>query len=692
MFQEIYEVLRHRKYVVEDVDVYSVQELRQDGRAIRWKYRELKRFTSNGGGNVETQWDRKSVKRYVEQQVPHVDHAKRRVVFVTAAYKTSHEDVLTSQQWQERVREDHTNNSCLRVYNKHRLAFGPDSFSDLFAQPDTRPPFTRLSLGEYSTYGGTLEARTRCNPIYYLEIEHELERELNDPRDMGLHAELLVETLFTVFPYDLIAKTMRKDAAATVQREWTDNVFDEFKRRFVNYDRFRGDLWKALVRGVEGGEEGYGRIGRFGEYTEGTVATGQIEGSGSLRPNVDLFVMPKWDGLKATANYCDGYLFVKDACGSLSTFVVDLPFDNDVILQLELVNDDERAERLFVVTEILAVVVKTHDTLYHVYNRNNTVDDTGRYAGNVSTSITLKTQLSDPNNRCNTYRLVKPRYSLLTFHYMYSCANSDPPREEDLRQRSVSQSTTSEEAIRSYDGVNTYTKADRILVLFTTVTCLRSERDATNVLRLLDRVHNYMPNGDRLNPTSGKEEVAKRTNCLWDLSLHLPMQFLRNERFRKHCEGLLVTFVRSDVSDGSRQTVDASTTVGRRDRSRRGSAPSLPDHGYIKVKPVDTIELEYDLEYRTASSASGRHVFIIHDVPAKLPGWAERPRPVANNRVIVECYYDRDRDCLVYVKDRPDKNKADSEEKISAINPDIISRCAYRHHRCLPESVPHLTE
>lgn len=653
LYGRLYELLHSRPYVVEDVDVYVVKGKSPDDTGRRQTYRETKRYRP-GVDAVETWWDRKTVKRYVEHQVPHVDRHERRVCFITTNYKTSYEEKLTADQWRVRVREDHANDTCLRVANKRRLAFSAGSFSDRFAhRDDTRPRFTRLSLGEYSTYGGTLEARTKCNPLYYLEIEHELIREPEDDGDIERNAELLVETLFTVLPYGLVAETMRTDASATVRRERVDNVFDEFKRRFVDYNRCRGDLWKAVVGGNRNGSES-NRDGR--------------------PPVVDLFLMPKWDGLKATANYCEGYLFVRDACGSLSTYTVDLPFDNDVVLQLEALNDSELGERLFVVTEIMAIAVRNHDTLYHVYNRSNSERDTGRYAGNVSNSITLKTQFNDANDRCNTYRLVAPRYSLSVFHLLNECRSACPesscanePERRQLEHVPLTTATGTGRELPGHEAINTYARNYRVSVLFTTVRPVDPFRDAEEVLLILDRFHDCRPNGESTGPASSEEEaLANRIRCLKELSSFLPDRLLHDQRFCRHCEGMLVTFVRSDG-----RTVTAASTGRANDGVRVSSLPSLSDHGYIKVKPIDTVDLEFDLDRRTAVSASGRYTFPVLGVPDKLPNWADRPRPVTNNRIIIECYYDRGRACLVFIKDRPDKTRPDSDEKISAIDPAI---------------------
>lgn len=610
-YRKVYDLLERRAHVEEDSDAYVYTGRPDDSEDTAYRYRELKR--SGVRGAATTSWDRKRVLRCLDSQVPYIDGRSGRVIFVTTTHKTSVEERLTEEQWNDAVREDHTADTTFRrVYNKHRLAFPPESFVDLFG--GAVPEFTRLSLGEYSAYGGTLEARTKCNPVYYLEIENETEHEVDDVQQ---HTLRLVEILFTVLPYGLVAETMRKNACATVQRERVDCVFEEFKRRFVNYHRCRRKLWRLA-----------------GRQREEAALTGP--------GHVKMFVMPKWDGRKATANYCEGFLFVKDSCGSLSTYRADLPFDNDVILQLELL-DDDCGRRLMVVTEILAVVVKTHNTLYHVYNRNNTLHDTGRNAGNVTTGITLKSQFTDPNNVCNPYRLVAPSFSLLVI--------------QRLSAKRWASNTTAPTA-----AVNTYMRSDTPELFLTTVA--ETTENCEEVLRLLDRFHNYGEDGERSVPSGGREERRNRRRCIRRLSTtYLPDRLLEDARYRKHCEGLLVVFARCGDT--------LATASHHRPKRRR-----LPDHGYVKIKRTDTVDLEYNVSLGLATTSSGKHRFTVRDVPDDFRGWSERPRPVTDDRLIIECFYDRDRRSLVFFKDRPDKSKADSDEKICATNHEIIEVCA----------------
>lgn len=633
VFRDVFRHVSGRDCAEEHLDVYSdcrpgVAARSGTGEGPRYRYREHRRSRpgENGRPVVLTSWDRKLVRRYTELQVPYVDPTSRRVIFVTADYKSSTEERLTEDRWNRLVREDHSDASCVRTANKHRMAFPPESFADLF---DGRTPeFTRLSIGEYSTYGGTLEARTKCNPVYYLEIESESAHEPAGPDEIGRLAEQLVKILFGIFPYALIAGAMRNDAAATVQRERTDNIFDDFKRRFVNYNRLRDELWKATAggNGVEG-------------------------------EPVRLFVMPKWDGVRATANYCDGFLFVRDACGSLSTYRVDLPFDNDLMLQLEVVSDGHR--KLLVVTEILAVVVKRHCTLYHVYSRNNTLDDTGRCGGNIeATSIALKTQFKDPKNRCNTYRLVAPLYSLLVMHFL---GPNDSVGDGDG-------GGTGEPAF------NTYADSDEARVILTTAAVADTIHQTRGILRILDRFHyseEINATGSGARPV-GDSDRHNRSVCLQALVEHLPRRLVRSDWFARHCEGLLVAF----ASSGGLSAPRSAEIIAVSSRHDGADGPSLPDHGYVKVKLVDTVDLEYRTDLGLATTASGRHAFHVRGVPEKFSDWDERPAPVYNNRVIIECHYDADEGCLVYVKDRPDKNRADGDGKIDAIDKNIIATCS----------------
>lgn len=674
VFQKMFNHLRARTYFVEDLDLYKCKAHTDDEKNSHYTYRELQRYTSSGctDKTATTTWDRKSVRYYKEQQVPHIDPTTERVIFITTSYKSATEDKLTRDQWQNTVRENHSDTECIRVANKHRLAFPPSSFVDLF---DGRvPKFTRLSLGEYSTYGGTLEARTKCNPVYYLEIEQEIDHELVGPQEIGLHAERLVKILFKIIPYDLVAASMRLDAAATVQRERTDNIFDEFKRRFVNYNTSRDSLWNAVLSGERTVDEI--TIERSpscdGDKTSTNTAApatrSNLERSGLP---VKLFVMPKWDGMKAVANYCEGHLFIRDACGSLSTYIVNLPFDNDLILQLELINDTDTGRRFFIITEIMAIVVKSYNTLYHVYNRNNTLADTGRYAGNVATSIALKRQFYDPDSNCNLYRLVAPLYSLLVIHYFSAYRRTQTPNENDSvdKRCSLQGGSIDEITERQKTAVNTYDRSNNPKVYFTTVAVAGLRDNIKHILRVLDRFHNYGPDGGQRRPRLLEDERANRLYCLRNLSRHLPHTVLQDPLFNRHSEGLLVAFVSNRPSDAD----TVSPPKLRYKNTRRPHTIDLPDHGYIKVKLVDTVDLEYHLNLGVATSASGKRSFHVRDVPPTFSNWAERSCPISNDRAIIECYYDRDRGCMAFLKDRPDKNKADSDEKIAAIDNDILT-------------------
>ncbi|KAG8304332.1 hypothetical protein J6590_096377 [Homalodisca vitripennis] len=592
LFNRIHGLLEHRLCTEEDLDVYNCcdQSVTRDENG-GYKYRELKQLSPHG---TRTSWDRKQVKLFKELQVPHIDPATGRVIFVTTTYKASTEEIMTESQWKLAVRENHSNTACIRSTNKHRLSYPPESFTDLFH--GQVPEFTRLSLGEYSTYGGTLEARTKCDPVYYLEIESEYTTELEGSEEIRRNAERIINILFTVLPYDLVASTMRNDAAATVRRERPDNIFDEFRRWFVNYNRLRGDLWLAAT------------------------------------DDLKLFLMPKWHGVKAIANYCNGFLFIRDACGALSTYRVDLPFDNDLMLQLEIV--DEAGAKLYVVTEVLAVVVKTHNTLYHVYSRNNTLEDTGRCAGKMdSTSVTIKTQFNNPNNRCNTYRLVDPLYSLLVMHFL----NGDRP-------------PAGERGYKELYAVNTYTRSDAPALIFTSVALAVKAEE-------ISRLRNW----ETFNQSVGwSRRTKRRKDCLRRRANYFPPHFQKNPRFANLCEGLLVAFVFPD-----RSPHPPPSSAARR-------LPSLPGHGYIKIKLLDTVDLEYHIRLGVAFSASGKHRFRVRGVPATFSGSFDRPYPVVNNRVIIECYRDRDLNCMVFLKDRPDKNKADGDDKITAIDDEII--------------------
>jgi len=657
-FDEFYSRLKHRHHTEESLDVYTCKQTVPDTTISRsvdvvsrvhnyrnknvkvYKYRELKRSLEKDDGTryYDTTWDRKSTQQCIESQIPYIDKQSHRVIFVSSTYKSSFEEKLSASEWELAVREDHATAACIRTSNKMRCVFPPQSFGDIFN--GRVPNFTRLSLGEYSTYAGTLEARSKCNPIYYLEIEHEKELDVKDVANNMLH---LVGLLFEILPYELVARAMRKTATSTVQRERTDNIFDDFKRQFADYNKMRDQLWKSVGKLDEDDGDGDKR-----RNTKGT-------NKGAHEPPFRLFLMPKWDGIKATANYCDGHIFIKDQCGSLSTYSVDLPFDNDLLLQLEIVEDADTKERFIVITEILAVVVTNHNTLYHVYSKNNSLYDTGRCAGNVSNSITMKKQFRDPKNICNTYRLVEPLHSLLIIHHLSVLRWSQVwDSQHEGRKQKLRFSTT---------ATNTYMTSDSPTLFLTTVVRTSVLDEIKDVLRILDQFHCYTDDGStskRVRPQDYKQEKIIREECLRTLSKNFPEPMLTQlqERYiNRLCEGLLVAIV---FQNGRHRPLN------------------LPDHFYIKLKMVDTIDLEYNITLGFATTASGKHKFQVQGVPTTFPGWVERASPITNDRAIIECYYDRQQSSLIFVKDRPDKTRPDSDEKISAIDGDIIEKCAQK--------------
>src|SRR5436190_1364462 len=350
----------------EHVDIYS--DPQKDGS----RYRALTIYSvCNSTDDVPVEykkWDKKQTLYSYESQIPFIDTTKERIAFITCTYKESSERSMTSDEWTKIVTEDHTTGLFMRLYNKKRICFYEDAF-------DTKSPYTRVSIGKHSSYGGTLESRSTCDSLYYLEIELESKGQLNgDEVQQNMHA--LTKLLFQLVPYDLVKMAMMAANTGAVQRERLDNIFDTFKRTFRDYKRCASELREKA----------------------------------HLHDELNLFIMPKWNGVRATGlYYCKGYLTVKDACGRLTSFNTHLPFDNDMILQLEVVETERDmnssginvAGRFYVITELMAVLIKSKNTLFQVYGRNNAVHDTGRNIGNVAASIAMKAQFADSCHVCN---------------------------------------------------------------------------------------------------------------------------------------------------------------------------------------------------------------------------------------------------------------------------------------------------
>lgn len=528
----------------EIVDVYAGPDASQ-------RYREITRGASRA-------WDLKKTVACVEAQTPYVDAEAGSVVFIGGTYKESTERAMTRDEWESTVREDHVTGRCARVGNKHRFCYDR-------LRIDTSVAFTRVSCGETSAYGGTLEARSKCDTIYYMEIELETEGRLDEERAYATMTSLVV-LLFQLVPYETVCRAMMASNSCSIQRERIDNLFDAFKRRFMDYNTCRS----------------------------------RLADDASALPPVLLFVMPKWDGVRVTGLYfCEGYLLMRNAREILSSFRVKLPFGNDTILQLEQIAGADGRD-FYVITELLAVMIKSRHTMYQVFGRNNAKHDTGRSIGNVVASISIKRQFDDHRDVCNGYRLLDAQTSLRVLHVLGRTASAG--------------------------GAG-------IVALTTVARIDRSENAA--VLRRMDDVFS----------SRSPETRRRRVDRMFDA--YLP-GLKADAAVAQHCEGLIVAF------------------TARRRRS-------IPDHGYFKLKYVDTVDLELDLvTFRLTSRDATRYraLGVERDTFTYRGEWR-------NTRIVVECMYDHDRDALVFVRERYDKTRPDADKKIEAINPKILLNCKW---------------
>lgn len=576
-----------RSPVEETVDVYAHPQ--KDGE----RFRAVTRFDRDACCSVDDvgidyrKFDRKKTSYAHEAQIPYVENDRGRVLFVGCTYKESTEIAMDEDEWKRTVVEDHASGQYMRVNNKKRICFYRGAF-------DVDMPYTRVSIGEHSSYGGTLEARSACNSIYYLEIELESHRRL-DSTEVKKNMHRLCEMLFRLLPYELVKTAMLAANTCSVQRERIDSVFDTFKRQFRDYKTCAEDLRQREC----------------------------------LNGGLDFFVMPKWDGVRAVGlYYCDGYLIVKDACGRMSSFRTVLPFDNDVILQLEAlrpttaeVADDAGTDNggyYYVITEMLAVLIKSQHTLYHVYGRNNVMYDTGRNIGNVVTSIAIKTQFDDDSHVCNLYRPITADTSLRTLSMLTKIRNAEA------------------------DG--TILTPPRIISITSVVNITDGPMSIEEVISCMD---DASINGTALGKRTKRDVLAL-------FSQLLPKCLQSDSRFQKNCEGLIVAYVKRAIAG-------AGCTASE-------------EYGYFKLKHIDTVDLELNLTTGSLTSADLTGYFAT-GLPTldTVRNWAERPVPIKNQRIIVECYYDGA--TLVFLKDRCDKSRPDSDSKIEATNKLIFDCC-----------------
>lgn len=597
----------------ESVDVY------RDPDDAAGRYREITRLASPFGADdvrAKRRWDHKRTVYVQEAQIPHLEEQTSggRIIFTTCTYKESNERPMTRAEWDNTVKEDHASGRYVRTNNKRRICFYEGSFK-------TKSPYTRVSIGEKSTYSGTLEARSACNSIYFVEIEHETSEPLNC---FAIHHAMhrLNELLFELLPYDLVRRTMLASNTCSVQRERIDNVFDTFKRNFQNYTARANYLRRHSAE------------------------------RDSDAARLDFYVMPKWDGVRAVGlYYCEGYLLVKDAYGRLASFNTSLPFDNDMVFQLEVVDCGLRdgqsmrtggaprdsAGRYYVITELMAVLIKSQNTMFQVYSRNTVLHDTCRNIGNIVDGVSIKTQFNDPAHVCNLYRPLPADMSLRVLDTLTTIRQK---REEENRLGSA--------------GIIMLTAVARVPV--------------TNS-RLLDTL-------DRLFAA----DKTGRDRLLAEFSEWLPA-FVRNDsRAVNDCEGLILAYtLHQNVRPCRKTSSGAIRTAKKLTRSF--------DHGYFKLKHVDTVDLELNLNDNTLRSADGTE-YVAQGLPTlsrddddgsegsgekRIRDWAERPVPTRNRRAIVECYFDGE--TLRFLRDRCDKSRPDSDSKIAATDSAVYTFC-----------------
>lgn len=574
--------------IEETIDIYAIPK--KDGE----RYRALTRYGDGACCSIDDteldyrKFDHKKTSYVYESQIPYVECENGRVLFITCTYKESVEVILNEDEWKRTVKEDHTSGHCMRVHNKKRICFYKDAF-------DTN---MRVSIGKQSSYGGTLEARSTCNSIYYFEIELESDRRLGST-EINRDMRRVCKMLFQLLPYELVKAAMLAKNTCSVQRERIDGVFDTFKRQFRDYKSCALDLQQREC----------------------------------LNGQVDFFIMPKWDGIRAVGlYYCDGYLIVKDACGRISSFCTTLPFDNDMIIQLEAVRPKrtnmesgsdydvgtDSEGYYYVVTELLAVLIKSPNTLYHVYGRNNVMYDTGRNIGNVVTSIAIKTQFENASHVCSLYRPLTPDTSLRIFSMLSKIKNAKA------------------------DGSN-----DQCRHIVTLTSVVNTTAGLMSVKDMLD----YMDDASTSDTVLGqrtKQEIIS-------LFIQLFPKYLQNDsRFQQDCEGLIVAFTKQGNAE------------------KRFAEQE--EYGYFKLKTIDTIDLELNLITGTLTSVDLTQ-YCAEGLPTldTVRNWAERPSPIKNQRIIVECYYDGTK--LVFLKDRCDKSRPDSDSKIKATNYLIFDHC-----------------
>lgn len=588
----------------QNVDLYS------DWQCQSSKYRKC--VTTDDSGEVCSSFDRKTVNVCHEAQVPYMNSGgtrtsedakwtrseEGRLLFLTGTYKESVENQIKEDEWIaiEKSENHLVGDSPVRSSNKCREIFDCGTCLDLPF------PATRLSLGEHSVYGGTIESRIKCNPIYYLEIEREFDRQLDDVKINETLVELTRNIVYAV-GYSLVTKCMLSVNSCSVQKERIDCIFDSFDRNFINYNRHRSTLKRGL--------------------TENTYS---------------LFIMPKWDGVRATGLYCDGHLLIKSCSGDIFNLTVDLPFDNDVILQLELIQVDEKGRRedmyYIIITEIMAVLVKSHNTTYQMYGKNNSFYDTGRYAGNVPNSIVITKQFKNPNDICNLYRLVAPTVSLNVI-----C------RISSYRHRYLA-GLSAVESKRLTEGVNP-------VLMFTTVVQVSNDYDVDIAFKSMDEFYSSNKVLDAV------QHASIRISCLSTFTNMFPSTLIDDDVYLQYAEkeGIILAF--ADYHMNSINLKDSPQNSTRL------------EYGYMKMKKVDSVDLEVGNNGMVTSCDLTEYTVTGLPIDLQKPKGREDGESHSLKRVIVECFYNRSESRLEFLRVRKDKMEADGDGKILTIEPFI---------------------
>lgn len=703
------------------------------------KYRKYINLDYNLGETCET-YDKKKIIKCTESQIPYMEMERGRVIFLTGTYKESIETKLTADEWKTvQLGENHlVTDAPISVSNKHRELFYKED-----GQIKLNYEYSRISLGEYSIYGGTGESRIKCNSIYYLEIE----RENPEHVDQAIASNILIEltnNIIELIGYDLVAMSMKASNSCSVQKERIDCLFDMFKRDFKNYDKCK----KRIKKGV-------------------------------LSKTLELYAMPKWDGIRATGIYYDNNIIIKSLSGSIFTYKTNLPFDNDVILQLEIIeggdenvddggvedgdgctvddggeddvgdydddvlkdnrvkiknetvkvnvhvsgasderkaderreadddyynglkegvgeekdvssdygnnyyepvasssssvevnninnNDGDEKEEIdtgdkdvptpvgdgknekrtyLIITEIMAVLIKSHNTTYQMYGKNNAFFDTGRHTGNVSNSIVMTKQFADPNDVCNLYRLVPPILSLNIMCKMSKLKHSYLSTLGDNEFKNM------------LNGIDT-------VLMFTTVVKIDTNRiDENLVLETLDNFYSV----------DKKSSDVEKINYERESSMSLfvgefPETLLKDKVYKENAEreGLIIAYTKTSMNF---ITDKASKDV----------------NGYMKMKRVDTVDLEFISGNNNSSSNGGgtgendeiiqfaysndMTKFTVLGIPWDIV--KNYKKSYNMKKCIIECYYDFALKNIRFLRVRHDKTEADGDCKIKNVDVNI---------------------